>query len=299
MTITSIAELEDGSVATIRGRVVRAVRAIEGPDGVDCVFYDRGHAEDDGVPECEAFWLEDASGRVLIPAEFEVVGGALTHQDRIDVIDADVKQVAARLSDLKGMMRTAQGSDQKRFRELHAEQSALKELATVLCCIRAQAHGKVHGGGRSLEQQADFIRTRGEKLRSEGHAIRSIELELEIRQTVVALGDEVQVDAAFYEAPMPPGLGAGGGYRDRPTCLSARARSSTEPIRVSPTAASHAAEVMKARAPAPAAREPKRAQPPLPSKRRARGSPGTTPAQIAGVVLLAAMLGAYLYLIMM
>jgi ASC-1-like (ASCH) protein len=296
--ITPIAELEDGTVATIRGRVHAAIRTVDGPDGVDCVYYDRGKAEGADGPDVEAFWLEDDGGRVLIPADFEVKGGDLTHEEEIDVIDADVKQVAARLTDLKRQVRQAQGKDHARFEKLRVEQRALKDLATVLCCIRAQAHGKVHGGTRTLEQQAEFIQARGEELRSEGHALRSIELALQVRQALVAVGDEVLVHAAFHDAPMPPGLGSTGGYRDRPTCLQARRRSTTEPIQVSPTADSHAAEMMEARTHA-AERESPAAEPAKRSPTTAtRPSTGATPAQIAGGVLLAAMVAFYLYLIM-
>ncbi len=156
----------------------------------------------------------------------------------------------------------------------------------------------MHGGKGTLESQAEFIRTRGEALHAEGHALRSIELALSIRQQVIAIGDEVVVEAAFREAPMPAGLGAMGGYRDRPTCLQARARAVGKPIQVTATTESHAAAVMEERARAEARANPK-PRPPAPSGRSvSQPTSGASPAQIAGAVLLAAMVGFYLYLIM-
>jgi len=284
----TIAELEDGSVGVITGRVVAATQTVPGPEGAEYVFHDRGRAGEG--PRAEAFWVEDESGRVLVPTPYEVRGGAMRQSDRIDVIDADVKQVSARLSDIKEARRQLRGGEGDA--KLLKEQRALKQLATVLCCIRAHENGRVHGGSRSFEAQAIFIQTRGEALRAGGHALRSIELALEVRQVVVAVGDEVVVEAAFREGPVPPGLGPTGGYRSRPICLQA-----VKPIRVTPTAESHAAEIMAERE-----RREREGREDDRLKRRSAAaltrSRGTSPVQLAGGVLLVVLVVVYLYMVM-
>lgn len=221
MEVSPIGALADGARARVRGRVRRAAEPlISGLGKHACVYWDvreslRSPPSERGA---QPFWLEDASGRVLVRAEaLEVDARAERERTLVSAADSDVKVVSARLKELKDRLREQQGAGVK---PLITERRRLAKVATLLCAIRAHARGNVHVGGTPAGQEA-WIR-KNSHLAEGGPGARTVKLAVDRWEVVVADGDEVELEGVFRVEPLPPDLGMGGGYRDRPTCLVAR-----------------------------------------------------------------------------
>ncbi|UJR85606.1 hypothetical protein [Sandaracinus amylolyticus] len=218
--IVPIASLRDGSHARVRGRVRRARELVTSSLGQRaCVYWDvrQGLASTPHARGAVDFWLEDASGRVLIRAEsIRVEARAHRAQEVLGKIDRDIDEVARRQRAVKDALRRGGGGAMK---ELHAEKRRLAELATLLCATRAHARGRVHVGG-SLEGQQAWIRAHAET--TEPGPGATMRLVIEQWEVVLAEGDEVEIEGECALEAAPPGTGAGG-YRERASCLVLRA----------------------------------------------------------------------------
>ncbi|HJL17217.1 MAG TPA: hypothetical protein RMH99_16235 [Sandaracinaceae bacterium LLY-WYZ-13_1] len=222
METRAIGELEDGEEARVEGTVRAATgRSLRSPvTERACLYFDVRDGLDAEARERESlgFWVEDASGRVFVPGEaIEVDARAERGCDVVDAASADYQAVSDRLRDLKDRMRDAQGSAASALRK---EREQLAKVATLLCAVTAQARGKVHLGG-TLHSQERWIRKHAH-LAEGGPGATTIQLAFERWEVVIAEGDAVALEGCFRVEPLPPGVGAGGGYRSRPTCLVAR-----------------------------------------------------------------------------
>ena len=212
----AIGALRDGDEGTVEGTIGAAGVLVDDPDGTPCVYWERRRALDDRALEQggERFWVQSGDDRVLVEvAQLLEVRARADWREAIEkVATSEIAAVSAELSRLKDVLRARDDGDLRR------QQRKLKKVATLLCALKAQTRGKVHGGG-SLEGQAKWIE-KNRHLADDGPGKATIERVA--RALVVALvpGDPVTVSGRFAVEPMPPGLGAGGGYRDRPTCFA-------------------------------------------------------------------------------
>jgi hypothetical protein len=228
--VQAIASVEDGASACVRGRVRAAAAPLISALGErPCVYWEVREGLD-GAPRergAQPFWLEDGSGRVLVCTD-SIAADMRAERERavITSANADVQVVSQRLREVKRALRVRQGQGGK---PLIAERKRLSKLATLLCAIRAQARGNVHIGG-TLHGQEKWIRANAH-LAEGGPGAGTVQLVVERWELVLAEGDEVEVEGAFHIEPLPPGVGAGGGYRDRPTGMIVRGDESS-PVRL-------------------------------------------------------------------
>jgi hypothetical protein len=169
---------------------------------------DPASAEQSGAQD---FYVEDESGRALVKTERAAL--ALGHLERggmLNVLDADIKQVAAQISDKRVAARAA-ASDARRA--IDAELRELRRLATLLCAIRAHARGNLHIG-KSLAEQERLIQERSAEAAS-SVALREMPARyLQSYDAVLCDGDRVRITGVVSREADPDG--AAGGYRDRP-----------------------------------------------------------------------------------
>ncbi|AKF10990.1 hypothetical protein [Sandaracinus amylolyticus] len=280
--IVPIASLREGSVARVRGRVRRAHEVITSSLGQRaCVYWDvrQGLASAPHAHGAVDFWLEDASGRVLIrAASMRVEARAQRREEVLGQVARDIDDVSRRQRAVKDAIRRGEGGTAK---ALHAERRRLAELATLLCAMRAHARGRVHVGG-SLQGQDAWIRAHAETAES-GPGASTLRLVIEQWEVVLEERDEVEIEGECALEAAPPGTGPGG-YRERASCLALRAPSGGT-LEVRGVGATGAGE--------PIARHPSRRAPPVVPER-----PATDPgrvltgavAVVVGVLVLLAWL---------
>jgi hypothetical protein len=215
--MTPIAAIEDGSIVRITGRV-RPIRApLTSPlTNKPCVYWDvrRGLYSEPHKRESQTFWLEDASGRALISIDgASVEVHAERKREVMEVANADYAAASERLAEIKTTLRTVQGHD---ARALHQERTALAKVVTLMLAIRAHARGRVHIAG-TLADQERWIRDHA----SDAADRRSVKLMVDSWEVVIDDGAELEIAGTASIAPMPND--AGGGYRERATCIAVRA----------------------------------------------------------------------------
>ena len=219
MDVTSIADAEPGRRLRFEGVIRPAASvALRSPLGDrECVYWDVREGASDDVLErgVQPFWLEDATGRVLVTPVQPVVGARGERRTALlDQVVSDVDAVAARIRELKEGLR----EDPNR-RELVQERRRLAKVATLLCAIRAEANGNVHLGG-DLAGQREWI-DRYAHLADDGPGAGSVGLRVQRWETVLCEGQRIAIEGRIDRAPTPPGIaGRGGGYRTAPTCLT-------------------------------------------------------------------------------
>jgi hypothetical protein len=180
--------------------------------GRACAFYEvRGGLLERGETAARDFYVEDDSGRALVVMEDFRVRMAGRQQRRvIAALDADIQVISEQIRELK----------QQRSRGTPSEQRAalprlknLRRLATVLCAVRAHAHGKLHVG-KNQQQQLDFIQRNSEAFRAEGSALRSTRLTVRRHEVTLEQGFPVVVTGRCrLEPARDPAAATGGGYR--------------------------------------------------------------------------------------
>ncbi len=218
MRDTTIAELREGEEAIVRGTIEAAGPLVEGPDGQRCVYWEKRQRM--GAPASESggdrFWVIDGEARVLVPAEelTDLSAAGNWTQEVVTLATSEISAVSRELSDIKQRLR-AKDDPELRRRKKH-----LAKVATLLCSVKAHARGKVHGKG-NLTSQAEWIE-KNKHLADDGPGKATIEKAVSRLLVVLEPGDPVTVSGRFRMEPMPPGLGSGGGYRDRPTCWVVR-----------------------------------------------------------------------------
>lgn len=185
---------------------------VRSPSGRECVYWDtRGGLE--SAPRASGavdFWLETASERVLVRADrLEVEAVAQRRQEVLGQVDHDIHEVSRRSRAVKDALREGSGD----AKALGRERKRLAQLATLLCAVRAQARGRVHVGG-SLAGQSRWIAEHAKEITA-GPGAKTLRLVVDQWETVIAPGDEVEIEGERALEPAPPGLGHGGGYRER------------------------------------------------------------------------------------
>ena len=190
--------------------------------GRECVYWDvrRGLGHHPERHESTPFWVEDASGKLLVRGDaLDVDVRARRTKELLESVTTDTQVVSDRLRELKAKLKRTSGAPAK---PLHAERKRLARLVTYLFTVRAHAKGKVHLGGKSLSQQARWIEENASEVRGDEGAA-TIAIAVDRYEVVVADGDSVIVEGTLATEPVPHGIAAGGGYRDRPTCRVLRA----------------------------------------------------------------------------
>lgn len=215
---TTIADLREGEEAIVLGTIEPAGPLVEGPDGQRCVYWEKRESvgSEASATGGERFWVVDGEGRVLVPAEelTNLSAAGNWTQEVVELATSEISAVSRELSDIKRRLRATDDP------ELRRRKKHLAKVATLLCAIKAHARGKVHGKG-NLTSQAAWIE-KNKHLADDGPGKATIEKAVSRLLVVLAPGDRVTVSGRFRMEPMPPGLGSGGGYRDRPTCWVVR-----------------------------------------------------------------------------
>ncbi|MCB9595196.1 MAG: hypothetical protein H6719_20935 [Sandaracinaceae bacterium] len=212
-----IGQLEDGAAARVEGVVRSAVEPLrsallERP----CVYWDvrRGLGHEPERREASWFWLEDETGKILVRTDaLEVDVRASRAKEILETVSADHQALSDSLARLKQQLKGATGEEAKRVR---AKQRELAAVVTYLLAVRAQAKGKIHLGGSTLDQQRRWIERNAPRTRP-GEAARTIELTVDRYEVVLADGDRVVAEGVIATEPVPAGLATGGGYREQPT----------------------------------------------------------------------------------
>lgn len=212
-----IEELRNGQLATIAGQVAAAAPLGRSPSGVECVYWDQRNGIDEApvARSGHPFWVSDGAGRVLI------LGDDVTVRARADrseqVVEMATAEMAVLSEELRSLKERLKQEDEP---ELRARRRHLAKVATLLCSLKAHARGRVHGKG-TLASQAAWIQ-KNRHLADDGPGSATTRLAVEVWEMTLSPGDAVTVEATFRVEPVPPGIGVGGGYRDRPTCVVAR-----------------------------------------------------------------------------
>jgi hypothetical protein len=214
----AIAEVREGQRAAVRGRVQQAEKLLQAPVSKRaCVAYEiRSDTRRLAGEVCD-FVVADDSGRALVvtePCHLDL--GATDQAAVISVVDADLTQIEARLSDLKVQIRR----DPHKQQELAPKIRRAKKLATLLCAVRAHLNGNVHVGG-SLKGQERFIRK--ESAAYEGLARDVPARFLERCDVALEVGEEVIVEGIGRWEADPDPAARPTGYRQRPKRLVLRA----------------------------------------------------------------------------
>lgn len=215
-----IAEIESGTRATIAGSVRAAREPIRaGLTDRACVYWEitTGLGTEPVERGACPFWIEDESGKVLVldaPLELDV--RATRGEELFSVASADYDAISKRLREVKDALKAAAGD----AKALHAEKRKLAKIATLVCSVRAHARGRVHRGG-SLANQQRWIEANA-AIANEGPGAATAKLAVSRWESALEVGGQIELDAIFEIQPVPPDLGPGGGYRDRPMCLVAR-----------------------------------------------------------------------------
>ncbi len=216
-SLRRVAELEDGAAARVEGVVRAATETLRSPLlGRDCVYWDvrrgLGHAPERF--EATWFWLEDATGRVLVRADaLDVDVRAERTKEVLETVAADHQALSQVLQGLKQQLKTAHGEEHKQLKKKRAE---LAKVATFLLAVRAHARGRLHLGGMTLAQQGRWIEENAPTQRpAEGGA--TIAMAVDRYEVVLAPGDTVVAEGVVSTEPVPASMARGGGYRDAPS----------------------------------------------------------------------------------
>lgn len=213
-----IAELEDGQQARVSGRVEAADPLVEGPQGERCVYWEKRAGLGAEVSERggERFWVVSGKERVLVRAEAlaELDARGDWAQEIVQIATSEIQAVSRELADLKDRLKRTDRPELRRRRR------KLAKVATLLCSVKAHARGKVHGKG-TLESQARWIE-KNKHLADDGPGKATMDKAVNRLIVVLEAGDPVTVSGRFHREPVPPSLGASGGYRDRPACWVVR-----------------------------------------------------------------------------
>ncbi len=206
----------------MRGRVRAAGPMLTSSLGKrQCVYWEIRAGLDDERPRAQEgvdFWLEDATGRVLVHVERVAVDARAERSQRVlGQVERDIHAVSERARVVKAAIRQNAGNS----KALHAEKRKLAELATLLCAVKAHARGRVHIGG-SLTGQRDWIAARAQASDSSDPASASLQLAIDEWEVAIEDGYELEVEGECAREAAPGGVG---GYRDAPTALVLRAPS--------------------------------------------------------------------------
>jgi hypothetical protein len=166
-----------------------------------------------GATGAQDFYVEDDSGTALVITEHASLSlGAVERGGALDLLDVDIRKLEGTITDLRAAARAGKAR--------HDEVRPLRQLATVLYAVRAQARGLVHAGN-SLEGQQRFIEERSAEvaatMASHGMAARY----LQSSDAVLCDGDRVRVAGLVRREVDPEGLV--GGYREQATRVVVRA----------------------------------------------------------------------------
>jgi hypothetical protein len=219
-----IGSVESGIRARVAGTVRRAGELVLSSLGEKpCVYWEvrRPGESTPHISGGEWFWIEDESGRALVmTAGVRVAALAVRREELLDVVDADVEEIGRQIREIKVRLKTAPPDETN---ALQKQRKELGRIATLLYTIRAHARGKLHRRG-TLETQARWIHAQSSGYDGTAAGTKSVKLMLESMEITIEEGQRVEVDARFEVQPIPQNLGvSGGGYRDLPTCLVARA----------------------------------------------------------------------------
>jgi hypothetical protein len=201
-----IAEVKEGQVALLSGRVrLAGTEPLVSPIGEKpCVYYEvRAVEGEDSRRAAQDFLLEDETGLALVKADsLAVEAPPDAVREKLSVVDADIKEVSARLGELKETMRSGAPAEQ---RETLPRLRRLRELATLLCSIRAHARDRIHGGRGTLEDQAAYIRSTCAKFRGAPDVewVGSFELETTRHEVTLQEGARVTVEGTCRWEPDP------------------------------------------------------------------------------------------------
>lgn len=218
MRDATIADLQDGEQAIVLGVVEAAGPLLDGPDGEPCVYWEKrkGMGSDATERGGERFWVVDGEERVLVPVTelTELSAKGDWTEEVVQIATSEIQAVSRELAELKQQLK-----EQDRP-ELRRRRKKLAKVATLLCSVKAHARGKVHGKG-TLESQARWIE-KNKHLADDGPGQATMAKAVNRLVVVLEPGATVTVSGRFQREPVPPGLGASGGYRDRPTCWIVR-----------------------------------------------------------------------------
>ena len=221
MRDATIADLQDGEEAIVRGTIEAAGPMVEGPSGEPCVYWEKRErmGSDASASGGERFWVVDGDARVLVPTEELASLSAAGNwtQEVVELATSEISAVSAELSELKQRLKVKDSPALRRRRK------KLAKVATLLCSIKAHARGNVHGKG-TLESQERWIE-KNRHLATEGPGSATVQKAVSRLLVVLEPGDRVTVSGRFRKEPVPAGLGGSGGYRDRPTCWVVRGAS--------------------------------------------------------------------------
>lgn len=220
----SIAQAQEGQISQISGVVHLVDTSLCTPhDNRPCAYYEvrDGLASRPARSEARSFVVEDQTGRALVvmePERHEVSLVGRSVQEAIAVLDADINEVSDRLHDLKQQIRNGSPAEQRKLVPVIRRH---RELATVLCAIRAHARGRTHIKG-TLDEQEAYIRKTSAKF-EESEAKRAHKLFVERQEATLVEGQRVTVRGYFQWEPDPDPAAMAGGYRSRPLRLTVRA----------------------------------------------------------------------------
>ncbi len=222
MAVQPISAVSGGQAAHVRGVVRRAhgEPLSSRLGGKACVYWDvrRGLHEAPTDRDGQDFWVEDATGRVLVRGR-DVEADVLAERQRqvVRAADADHRALSERLRELKTELRSAAG---KRARELIEERKRLAKIVTVLLAVRAHGRGRVHVGG-SLPAQERWIHEHAASVDTSA-GVKSLELVAERWEVVLEEGQEVEVEGFAQVEHVPATLAGGGGSPTRLQGAAAR-----------------------------------------------------------------------------
>jgi len=206
----------------IEGVVVAGPQVLRSPLlGRECVYWDvrRGLRDEVERSDSAPFWVQSEGDRWLVsPGAFDVDVRAKRSEEVLDAVATDTQAISDRLRELKERIRHATGDEARRLRK---RRERLSDVVTFLYTVRAHAKGKLHLAGKSLKEQGRWIEANAPEEREDGAT--SIAIAVDRYEVVIADGDRVIIEGVEHEAAIPPGMGAGGGYRERPTAKALRA----------------------------------------------------------------------------
>lgn len=223
----AIGDVTDGKEACIRGtvRVAGNASLVAPISKRECVYYEvrpelRNPPEPAEEAEARDFVVEDESGRAFVMMErYEMTVAYKEWQDVVAVLDMDIETVSERLKELKYEVR---GANAVRQRELTPIIRRSKEIATLLCAIRAHARGRSHIG-KSLQEQRRFIEKESQRYEQTGAMWQLTSTYLERHDVVLQAGDRVHVSGWCRWEPDPDPTAAVVNYRERPMRLVVQA----------------------------------------------------------------------------
>ncbi len=218
---TQVAQLQDGKTGRIRGRVRSAcAEPLTSKLGDQtCVYWDTRPGLDARPDESDSqpFWLEDASGKVLVPAEGVRIEARGEHREAlVERATADIHAVTERIRTLKAELRKGDAG-----KGVSQERRRLAKVATLLCAVRAHAKGNVHASA-SLKHQEAYIEKNKHLVMADGLGRDTIEMMVQRVEVVLCDGDEVEAEGLFRVEPLPPHVGGAHGYRERAVCMTLR-----------------------------------------------------------------------------